>query len=327
MNPVAALLIVLTSLAVAQQPPPPPTQPPPSQPPAQQQQPEQEETTVFKAGVIEVRLDVQVSQGRRLIADLNKDDFVVYDENTVQKLSYFGREAEPLTLILLLDVSGSMRQFIQELSRSAKQALDVLRPGDEVAIMVYGRRSKLHFDFSSDFEQVAGRLGSATDNPYVGSGTSTNEAIVAAAQLLAKRTQPGRKAIICVTDNGGLNYQIPDQQVVQELYNANAILNAIVVGRAPRPKPAPANANPEFTPTDVFRVADESGGETVRAERTDRSFTEIMERVRTRYALGYPAPAAAEAKSFRHVRVDLSPAARAKYPNAQIRSRNGYFAQ
>ncbi len=281
---------------------------------------------VFKAGAVEVRLDVQVSQGKRLIADLNKEDFVVYDESAPQRLTYFGREAEPLTVILLLDISGSMKRFIQEMSRSAQQALRMLRRGDQVAIMVYGRRSKLHFDFTSSFDEVAGRIATTTENPYVGSGTSTNEAVIAAAQMLGKRTEPGRKAIVVVTDNGGLNYQAPDEQVIQELYTANTILNAIAVGKADRPKPPPARANPDFTPTDVFKLADQSGGEALKAEHPDQSFTEMMERVRTRYALAYAAPAGAKARTFHRVRVELTPEARKRYANAQIRVRNGYFA-
>ncbi len=289
-----------------------------------QQQPEGE-VAVFKAGASEVRLDVQVLQGKRVVADLTKDDFVVFDESTKQKLSYFGRESEPLTVVLLLDVSGSMKRFIQDMSRTAVQALKLLRTGDQVAIMAYGRRAKLHFDFSSNFEDVAGRIRSAPDNPYTGSGTSTNEAVIAAAQLMGKRAPVGRRAIVLVTDNGSLNYQTPDEMVIQELYTANTVVNAIAVGKAERPKQMLASANPDFTWTDVFKLADASGGEAMKAERTDQSFPELMERVRTRYALSYVAPEAAS-KTFRRIRVDLSPEARKRLGEGiKVRVRSGYF--
>jgi VWFA-related protein len=288
-------------------------------------QPPEGDVAVFKAGATEVRLDVQVSQGKRIVAGLTKDDFVVFDEESRQTLSYFGREAEPLTVVLLLDISGSMKRYIQEMSRTAEQSLKLLRPGDRVAILVYGRNSKLHFDFSSNFDEVAGRLRSAPENPYVGSGTSTNEAVIDAAQLIAKHATAGRRAIVLVTDNGGLNYQVPDEQVVRELFAANTVVNAIAVGKAERPKPMRPGANPDFTPADVFKLAEESGGEAIKAERADRTFPEMMERVRTRYALSYPAPEAAS-KTFRRVRVELSADARGRYPDARIRVRSGYFA-
>jgi VWFA-related protein len=291
----------------------------------QQQQPAEGEGPVFKAGASEVRLDVQVAKGKRIVADLTKEDFLVFDESTPQKLSYFGREAEPLTVVLLLDVSGSMKRFIQEMSGTALQSLKLLRKGDEVAVMAYARRAKLHFDFSSNFEEVAGRIRSAPDNPYTGSGTSTNEAVIDAAQLIAKRAPTGRRAIVLVTDNGGLNYQVPNEQVYQELYNANTVVNAIAVGKAEKPKPRAPNANPDFTPTDVFQLSETSGGEAIRAERADQTFPEMMERVRTRYALAYVAPEGVS-KSFRRVRVDLTPEARKRLGGGvQVRVRKGYF--
>ena len=287
-----------------------------------QRQPPDGEVAVFKAGASEVRLDVQVSQGKRVVADLAKDDFVVFDESAKQKLTYFGRETEPLTVVLLLDVSGSMKRFIQDMSRTAVQALQLLRTGDQVAIMAYGRRAKLHFDFSSNFEEVAGRIRSAPDNPYTGSGTSTNEAVIAAAQLIGKRAPNGRRAIVLVTDNGSLNYQTPDEMVIQELYTANTVVNAIAVGKS---KQMVASANPDFTWTDVFKLADASGGEAMKAERTDQSFPELMERIRTRYALSYVAPEA-PSKTFRRIRVELTPEARKRLGEGiKVRVRNGYF--
>ena len=52
--------------------------------PSAQQLPEGE-VAVFKAGASEVRLDVQVSQGKRVVADLTREDFVVFDESVKQK--------------------------------------------------------------------------------------------------------------------------------------------------------------------------------------------------------------------------------------------------
>ncbi|BDC49646.1 hypothetical protein F183_A19620 [Bryobacterales bacterium F-183] len=289
---------------------------------AQQQQQQDPEPATFKAGAVEVRLDVQVTQGRRLISTLDKKDFIVQDESRSVPLTYFGREAEPLTVVLLLDISGSMSRYIAEMSRMASQALSQLRKGDEVAILVYARRSKLHFDFTSSLEDVARRIQSAAENPYVGSGTSTNEAVIEAAKLLAPRK--GRKAIIAVTDNGGVNYQVPNDLVIQELYAANTIFNAIAVGKADRNRPARNGGNPDFTLTDVFLLADKSGGEALKADRADQTFVEMIERVRTRYALAYPLPPDAAPKSFRRVSVQLTPEAQKQYPKAQIRVRDGY---
>lgn len=279
---------------------------------------------VFRSGVAEVRLDVQVLEGAKLISDLSREDFVVRDEGAPQRLSYFGREREPLSLLLLLDISGSMRRYIELMSRTSREALNLLRPGDRVGIMVYGRRPRLHFDFSESFDEVAQRLRSAPENPYVGAGTSTNDAVVAAARMLAEKTTPaGRRAVLIVTDNGGLNERLPDAEVVRELLKANAVLNAFAVGKAERPRGVTVNTN--YTPTDVFALAEQSGGEALKSDRPDSNFASMMERIRARYALAYPVPAEVRTGQFRRVIVELSAAAKRRYPKAAIRARSGYY--
>ena len=273
-----------------------------------------------------MRLDVQVRQGKRIVPDLAKEDFVILDEGRPQSAAYFNRETEPLTLLLLLDVSGSMSKHIKDMSKTASQALKVLRAGDQVGIMVYGRRSRLHFAISGNFEEAAARIRTAAENDYVGAGTSTNDAVVDAAQLLQKSAPAGRRAILVVTDNGGLNEKNPDEAVLAALYGADVVLNCIAVGKASRPRPMRPDQNPDYTPTDVFRLAEESGGEALKADRADESFRPMMERIRTRYAIAYGAPGGT-AGQFRKVAVELSAAAKKRLPGAAVLARRGYYVR
>jgi hypothetical protein len=107
------------------------------------------------------------------------------------------------------------------------------------------------------------------------------------------------------------------------------VLNAIVVGKGDRPKPPKPGeyVNPDFTPADVFHIADETGGEAVRSQRADTSFREMMESIRTRYSIQYRAPESAVAGTFRKIRVELSPEARKRYPHAWVRARSGYIVK
>ncbi|MBC7819523.1 MAG: hypothetical protein IAG10_21790, partial [Planctomycetaceae bacterium] len=75
---------------------------------------EKDEPTTFRTGVADVRVDAQVSDGSRLIAGLTHADFNLYDNRLPQPIKYFGHEKEPITLLLLLDVSGSMDKYVQE---------------------------------------------------------------------------------------------------------------------------------------------------------------------------------------------------------------------
>ncbi len=97
---------------------------------------------MFKTGVSDVRVDVQVTEGKNLVNGLSKDDFIVTDENQPQSIVSFSHGDERLNLILLLDISGSMQKYIEEIAKTARDALDHLRPGDRVAIMVFARKQR-----------------------------------------------------------------------------------------------------------------------------------------------------------------------------------------
>ena len=275
----------------------------------------QDDPATFKSARTEVRLDVQVLQAKRVLTDLTRADFTVEDEGTPVDLTYFGREAEPLSLVLLLDVSGSMHRYIEEMSTAATQALQNLRLGDRVAVMVYGRRPQLHLDFTANFDQVSKATRSASARDDTGAGTSTNEAVLAATKLLAN--SPGRRAILIVTDNGGLNEGLNDEQVIREMTNSNTVLNAIAVGKTERPKGN--SVNPYYTSTDVFALAEATGGEALRSAKAGSALGGMLERIRARYALAYNLPIDAKPGTFRKVRVTVN-------KKAEVRVRSGYYA-
>lgn len=294
-----------------------------------------DQTPTFSTGVSQVRLDVQVVDGKQIVAGLSKEDFVVYDDNAPQPISYFGRESEHLRLLLLLDVSGSMKKHLQLMATTVKQALHYLRYKDRVGIMLFSRETKVREEFTTDLNEVAREIQDAVWDEDLGAGTAINASLLSAADYMHSysekiedpKQREERRAILIVTDNLSLNYKASDRQVLRALYSDDTVLNAIVVGRGERPGPVPAGhtRNPEFSPSDVFALSEQSGGEAVKADRADAAFPEMMERIRTRYTLIYKPPEARPG-SFRRIRVELSPDARRQYPRATIRHRTGYYA-
>ena len=294
-----------------------------------------EETPVFRTGVTQVRVDVQVTdRDGNVITGLTRDDFAVFDENVPQPVAYFGQDRDPLSLLLLLDVSGSMRRYLDQMASTAEKALRYLRVGDRVGVMLFSRRTEVTQPFTGDLVQVAEKIRDSSNEHDLGAGTAINESILDGVSYLAryKESEFGnrqdRRAVLILTDNLSLNYQTPDSKVTGELLREDTVLNAIVVGKAERPgTPRPGvYQNPDFTPADVFKLAEQTGGEAVKVNRADQTFPEMMERIRTRYTLAYNAP---EAKSgtFRQIRVELTPAARQRYSGAVVRARSGYYVR
>lgn len=287
-----------------------------------------EETPIFRTGVADVRVTVQVTEDNQTVKGLTKDDFVVADQDQTRPVVYFAQEKEPLDLLLLLDISGSMRKHIQEMSDRARDALRFLSPGDRIGIMTFGIRSNLHFEFFDNHAEVARQLRTAPDDQdKVGYGTAINSAIIDAARLLGKDGSQGRKSILIVTDNLGLNFQANDELAIGYLLKADAVLNAIVIGRAIRPAAGKPNENPDFTPADVFKLADQTGGEAVKAERAAEFFPEMVSRIRDRYTIAYHVPDDARPGQFRRIKVALTPEAQKLHPKAEVRARTGYYVR
>src|SRR6202049_845307 len=181
-------------------------------------QAEDEEAVVFKTGVADVRVDVQATQGQNLIKDLTKDDFLVTDETQPQTLVSFSHGEEPLNLVLLLDISGSMQSYIEQIAQTARDALDHLRPADRVAIMVFAKKTAVHQGFSDNLAESARQIGSAVTKWDVGTTTQVNSAVVDAAHYMQAHAGPGgRRAILILTDNLSMSYQLTDGQEIREL--------------------------------------------------------------------------------------------------------------
>lgn len=284
-------------------------------------------TPLFRTGVSDVRVDVQVTEDNRPVKGLTAGDFKITDNGQPQNIVYFAQEREPLALLLLLDVSGSMREHIEQMATTALRALEFLTPGDRVAIMVFGRRTAVHTEFTDNLAEAARQISSAVEERRVGAGTNINPSVLDAANYVDEKVnQRWRRAILMVTDNLGINYKSPDDVVVGRLLSADIVFNAIVVGRGIRPGVPRVGQyeNPDFTPADVFKFAEWTGGDAVKTG--DRiPFAEMIEKIRDRYTIEYHAPES-KPREFRRIAVSLTDAARMRHQNAQVHARNGYFA-
>jgi len=276
--------------------------------------------------VLLVKVDAQVLADGRPVEDLRREDFIVRDMGTPQQIVYFGRDTEPLWVLLLLDVSGSMSRHLKQMAAAAQEALGAMKPADHVGVMLFSRHTRVHQDFTSDFRAVAQSLRTAVEERGLGSGTRINAAVINAARYLGEQTAgaPGRRAIIILTDNLGLNYRVPNEEVLRALHEADAVLNVIATRNARAPRPLGAGANPDFTPSDVFLLARETGGETIRARQAGDAFKALLENLRTRYSLHYRAPEGAPGE-FRTIEVEVVPAVRERYGDVEIRARRGYY--
>ena len=192
-----------------------------------------------------VVLDAQVidRKTRKVFGPLRKEDFEILEENVKQEIVYFGQDQMPLSILLLLDVSRSVRPVIEQVGEGANNALRQLKPEDEVAVMAFADYPKLIQTFTKDRTLTAYKITQASQAP-LGNGTFVYEAMLLAVQEINKGTNPAnRRAIILISDN------IPstsDEDYVAKLHRGAGGIrhNSLRIDRARRLRESLQRANP-----------------------------------------------------------------------------------
>jgi VWFA-related protein len=226
-------------------------------------------------------------------------------------------------------VSGSVQKYFRDMAGIAEQALQRLQSNDRVAVMLFGRDIWIEQSFTSDRDEISDAITKAASETPPGSGTRIYAAVRSAAKYLAaqKDDMVKRRAILTITDNDGMSYDVHQEDALRSLYDSAATFSAIVVSRHPHP-PAPrpgAAINPDFAFDDVFPLADKTGGEAIATTKPKDNLEEMLGRIRDRYLLVYHAPGDTVPGAFRRVRVELAPEARKQHPRATVLVRAGYY--
>ena len=103
---------------------------------------QQPQGPTFKAGTQVVSLFVTVADAqKRLVPDLAKEDFDVFDNEKSQPITYFDNSIHPITVVVMLDTSGSMTLTIDLLKRAAEQFLIRLLPDDKAKVGAFNDKS------------------------------------------------------------------------------------------------------------------------------------------------------------------------------------------
>src|ERR1044072_1377260 len=157
---------------------------------------------VIKVNTDLVIFDAQVidKKTRKVFGGLRQQDFEVYEENVRQPVAYFSQDQLPLSVLLLLDISRSVTPIIEQVGAGANEALQRLKPEDEVAVMAFADYPKLIQPFTKDRKAAAEKISEA-GTTFLGYGTLLNESLYAAEQQMNNASNPtNRRAIIVITD-------------------------------------------------------------------------------------------------------------------------------
>jgi VWFA-related protein len=164
---------------------------------------DEESTPIFRSGVSMGRIDTLVmDRSQHPIGGLRKEDFLLRQDGKLIPIRNLAYEDLPVDVLLLLDVSGSMRVHVQKVASAAHQALAVLGDQDRVGIMVFDSRTRLRLTFHQDLNEVERKLDDVVQTEHFNGGTNINSALLdAAAYVEREGRRQTRHAIVIVTDD------------------------------------------------------------------------------------------------------------------------------
>jgi len=308
-----ALLATLSPSVFAQDNPltSPQSQPPP---PSQSQQ-----GGSIKVDVNLVVLHTTVLDDRGKFFDgLKEENFRVYEDKAEQKLSVFKREDVPVSMGLVIDNSGSMRDKRPRVNEAAVTLVQSSNPQDEAFVVNFN--DDYYLDLDKDFTSSIPELKEALERIDARGSTALYDAIIGSMDHL-KKGHKDKKVLLVVTDGEDNVSRNSLEKTLREIQKANVVIYTIGLfsddDKKGRKKAMRA----------LKDISAASGGISYFPENVAdvHSICEQVARdIRNQYTLGYYPTNIKKDGTFRTVQVDvIPPRGRGKLT---ARTRNGYFA-
>jgi Ca-activated chloride channel homolog len=280
---------------------------------------------VIRLNVSLVLMDATVkTKAGQIMGDLKKEDFEVREDGVLQKLEIFSRDELPLNVALVLDLSDSIGPFLGPLRDAANTALSALKSEDEVALVTFSTEAELRVPFTSDKSKIAREISGF----HVGGATNINDGIFVAAKYLLNGPPRGRRVIILISDDVGTDAGGQGtKDIVTETIAADAVLyNLKIPGYNPPSTLFAASMIPGLV--NIRRVTEETGGEIFDVKdvaHLDAAFRALIERIKTRYTLGYYTQATAAEGKPHKLEIRLASPFGKKGHDYVILAKNGYY--
>jgi VWFA-related protein len=270
---------------------------------------------VFRKQVEEVVLHATVLDDRqRLVTNLDKNAFTVYENNQPQLITSFRHEDIPVAMGIVIDNSGSMREKRDAVNKAAINLVRSSNPQDEVFVVNFNDEYYLDQDFTSSIP----KLREALEKVESRGGTALYDAVVASADHLKKNAKLEKKVLFVVTDGEDNASRESLETAVRRLQaeNGPTVYAIGILGEEKQRRArnalkelASRTGGVAFLPKDIGEV--------------DEISSTVAHDIRNQYTIGYKPRTPKSAGGYRAIHVD----ARAKgYGKLSVRTRSGYYA-
>ena len=260
---------------------------------------------------IRPQIEFTLTDGEQRYFDVSVDDLVVFEDGVEQKVDSFQEAVAPVSVVLALDSSGSIRSAAQLVIDAARGFVAALRPKDALGVLMFADRSTLMQDLSTAREPSYNAIAQYKSS----GGTALYDAL--ADSFARLRTVDGRRAVVVVTDGRDENNAGTGpgsvrkfDDVMRMQRESGAVVYAVGVGKnVDRPQLetlAQVSGGQAYFPEDASALAEQ--------------YKRIVENLRRRFVLSYASTNGTRDGAWRKVEI------RVRSSNLIVLSSGGYFA-
>jgi len=244
--------------------------------------------------------------------DLTAGDIEILENGAVQKLELFQEAVEPVSIVLALDASGSMKKKESDVIASAREFVAALRPQDKLAVVLFADSPVFTHDLTDKREAALDAL----DRYRASGGTALYDTLAEA--LLHLKRAPGRRVVVVMTDGRDENNPGTGPGSVRQLKDVAGLIKetgALMFG---------IGLGVNVDPDPLEQIARLSGGRALfpsDVTELPAQYQRVVDDLRRRYVVGYTSSHIQHDGSWRNVQIRIK-----DLPTATIRSTGGYVA-
>lgn len=253
----------------------------------------------------------------RLVTGLEKDNFFVYENNHLQNLKSFSQEDVPVSIGIIMDLSGSMANKVVRARESILKFMKTANPQDEFFVIGFNDRPELIEDFTSSPADVEARLATVR----AGHRTALLDAIYFGVSKM-KQARYERRALVIVSDGGDNRSRYTESEVRSIVRESGLQIYSIGIF-----DPYAATTEERLGPLLLNDLCEETGGRLFRVDDISE-MGDIAEKIsaelRNEYVLGFKSDDVKRDGKWRKLKVKLAPPP--GLPQLTVHARNGYYA-
>ncbi len=286
----------------------------PQQPQAQQAIPT-DENAVFKAETNLIVLHASViDKSGKLLTNIPRAAFHVFENNAEQTIKDFRREDVPVSLGIIIDNSGSMRDKRSRVAAASIALVKASNPDDEVFIVNFNDDAFLDLPFTNDIRKMEETL----DKIDTKGGTAMRDAISMSIDYAKSDGKRDKKVLLVITDGNDNFSSVGIEQLVRKAQQSGVLIYAIGLLSEEDPRDArkakralkaltEASGGLEYYPKDLPEV--------------EKVTPQIAHEIRNQYVITYTPSNLTLDGTFRQIKVNVK-----GFGNPMVRTRNGYYA-